>query len=58
MKIRVTNAESGQFLRIVDYDMLLKICGGDTRMADDFIRLIKHHPENTANHEMWEIIDE
>lgn len=58
MKIRVTNADTGQLLRIVDYNNLLSICRGDARMADDFIRLIRHHPENEANHEIWELIDE
>ena len=58
MKIKVTNAESGQFLRIVDYNNLLEICGNDIEMADSFIRLIRHHPENQANNEIWEIIDE
>jgi hypothetical protein len=58
MKIRVTNSETGQLLKILDYNNLLKICDGDTKMADDFIRLIRHHPENEANKEIWELIDE
>jgi hypothetical protein len=58
MKIRVTNRDSGQLLKTVDYNALLEICGGDARMADDFIRLIRHHPDNAANNERWELTDD
>jgi len=58
MKIRVTNIDSGQLIKIVDYEWLRECCKGDERMIDDFIRLIRHHPNNRHLRERWEIIEE
>lgn len=47
-----------QLLRTIDYTKLLEICEGDTTMADDFIRLIKHHPNNDKDNEIWALDEE
>lgn len=58
MVIHVYNKDSMQLLRTIDYTKLLEICEGDTTMADDFIRLIKHHPNNDKDNEIWALDEE
>jgi len=58
MKIIVTNAQSGQHIKTLDYDGLLDICKGDVRMANDFIRLMRNHPKNQKTNERWTVVDE
>lgn len=58
MIINVYNRDSMQLLRTIDYTKLLEICYGDAEIADDFIRLIKHHPNNDKDNEIWLLVEE
>lgn len=58
MKIKVTNLDSGQLIKIIDYDGLLEICNYDKKMTNDFIRFMRKHPDNQRIRERWEIIEE
>lgn len=57
MLIKVTNLETGQLIKIIDYDELVNICGGEKDMANDFIRWMVKHPDNQKVNERWEIIE-
>ena len=58
MIINVYNRDSMQLLRTIDYTKLLEICYGDAEIADDFIRLIKNHPNNDKDNEIWLLVEE
>ena len=58
MLIEVYNRDSWQLLKVIDYTKLLEICNNDADIADDFIRLIKHHPNNDADNELWLLVEE
>ena len=58
MLIEVYNRDSWQLLKVIDYTKLLEICNNDAEIADDFIRLIKHHPNNDADNELWLLVEE
>ena len=58
MLIKVTNLETGQHIKTIDYDGLVDICAGDKKMANDFIRFMRDHPDNRKVMERWEIIEE
>lgn len=58
MTINVYNRDSMQLLRTIDYTKLLEICYGDAEIADDFIRLIKNHPNNDKDNEIWLLVEE
>jgi len=57
MLIKVTNLETGQLIRMVDYDKLLEMCGGEEEMAQDFIRFMVKHPDNRKVSERWEVVE-
>jgi len=59
MKIHVIEHESGRILKVIDYEQLLKICANDKRMAEDFLRMIRKHPDNVnLYNETWRIVEE
>lgn len=59
MIIRVTNLDTGQLIRDINYDEFVNVyCNGDKQMAADFIRLMRHHPKNKENREKWTVIDD
>jgi hypothetical protein len=57
MLIKVTNLETGQYIKTIDYDGLVEICAGDKDMANDFVRWMIKHPDNQKVKERWEIIE-
>lgn len=58
MLIKVTNLDTGQHIKTIDYNELIDICAGDIEMTNDFIRLIRKHPDNQRIRERWEIVEE
>lgn len=58
MKIVVTNLYTGQHVKTIDYDGLLEICRGDVIMANQFLRLMRNHPESRKTKEKWTVVDD
>lgn len=58
IKLRVTNTETGRYIKTVTYDELVDICRGDVELAEDCIRYCRIKPDRDMVDETWTVIDE